>query len=98
MITISLFGCSLVPDDPNGGEEEEDAAETEERHGQIETLLDGEIVNHVSTVVAVRFLQLKTESHFGWFRARLTLPVSSWSPRGDRPGRGLRPPPGRESS
>ena len=64
MIEISLFGCSFVPDHPLGCEEEEDAAQAEERHGQIETLLDGEIVNHVWTVVAVRFLQLKTKNQF----------------------------------
>ena len=63
MIELSLFDCSFVPDHPLGGEEEEDAAQTEERHRQIETLLDGEIVDHVWTVVTVGFLQLKNKEY-----------------------------------
>ena len=62
---ISLFGGSFVSDDPLGGEEEENAAQTEERHGQVETLLDGEVVDHLWAVGIVVFLQLKTENLAG---------------------------------
>ena len=59
LIELSLFDCSFVPDHPLGCEEEEDAAQTEERHGEIETLLDGEIVDHLLAVVSVHSVQLK---------------------------------------
>ena len=62
---ISLFGGSFVSDDPLGGEKEQETAKTEERHGQVETLLDGEVVDHLWAVGAVVFRQLKTENLSG---------------------------------
>ena len=66
LIKLSLFCCSFVSDDPLGGEKEQETAKTEERHGQVETLLDCQIVDHFRAVVTVVFLQLKTKITFDW--------------------------------
>ena len=58
ILEFLLLDSSLVPDDPLGGENEEDAAQTEERHGEAEALLDGEVVQHFRTVVTVVSLEL----------------------------------------